>query len=166
MPLKETLEEAQNFYDLGFKVIKVKTGVNLEEDIERILRLNELYKGKLKIRVDANQGYSIQDLVKFISTTEKAKLELIEQPLRVGKDAELLALTSKQRKLLTADESLKNAQAALKFANEPQTYGIFNIKLMKCGGIVGAFEIANIAKSSGIDLLFVEFIAISYVIRI
>ena len=33
-------------------------------------------------------------------------------------------------------------------------YGIFNIKLMKCGGITGAFEIANIAKPAGIHLFW------------
>jgi L-alanine-DL-glutamate epimerase-like enolase superfamily enzyme len=33
-------------------------------------------------------------------------------------------------------------------------YGIFNIKLMKCGGITGAFEIAAIAKPACIQLFW------------
>jgi L-alanine-DL-glutamate epimerase-like enolase superfamily enzyme len=35
-----------------------------------------------------------------------------------------------------------------------QAYGIFNIKLMKCGGIYGAMEIATIAKHSGTSLFW------------
>jgi len=55
--------------------------------------------------------------------------------------------------MLAADESLKNATAALSIAQE-KLYGIFNIKLMKCGGISGALEIAAIAKPAGIDLFW------------
>ena len=154
MNLTETLEEAKNFFQLGFKVLKIKTGINLEEDIERILRLNDVYKNKIKLRIDANQGYDLQDLQKFLLATEKANLELIEQPLKVGKEKDLLVLTKKQRKFLTADESLKNAQAALKFSKKPLIFGIFNIKLMKCGGILNAFEIATIAKNAQINLFW------------
>ncbi len=154
MDISETLEEARNYCQLGFKVLKVKTGINLEADIERILRLDEIYKTKLKIRVDANQGYSISDLQKFFLATKKAKVELIEQPLKVGNENDLLVLTEKQRKILTADESLKSPQTALKFSQNPQLFGIFNIKLMKCGGILSAFDIANIAKNAKIELFW------------
>ena len=57
------------------------------------------------------------------------------------------------RSILAADESLKNAVAALSIAQQ-KLYGIFNIKMMKCGGISGAFEIAAIAKPAGIDLFW------------
>jgi L-alanine-DL-glutamate epimerase-like enolase superfamily enzyme len=33
-------------------------------------------------------------------------------------------------------------------------FGIYNIKLMKCGGIIGAREIAGIAKPAGIKLFW------------
>lgn len=154
MEVAETLEEADNYFKLGFKVLKVKTGINVEEDIERIVRLHEIYKNNLKIRVDANQGYSLKDLEYFLSKTAKINLELIEQPLKVGKETELLKLGSEERKLLTADESLKNAKTALQFSSHPQPFGIFNIKLMKCGGIMRALEIANIAHNADIKLFW------------
>ena len=154
MNVEETLEEAKNFHKLGFKVLKVKTGIDVEEDIERILRLDELYKTQLKIRVDANQGYSLVQLQQFIKATQKAAIELIEQPLPVGNETELAILTASHRKILTGDESLKNAHYALKFSSEPQPFGIYNIKLMKCGGIMGAKEIATIAQNANIDLFW------------
>lgn len=154
MNVAETLEEAKNFAQLGFKILKVKTGINVEEDIERILRLDELYKNKMLIRVDANQGYSIQDLQYFLSATKEAKIELIEQPLPVGQEKGLLILDADDRKILTADESMKNAKYALKFSEEPQPFGIYNIKLMKCGGIMGALSIANITQNAGIELFW------------
>ena len=151
----ETLAEAEGYYKLGFKVLKVKTGMNVDEDIERVVRLHETYDNKLSIRVDANQGYKLRDLEKFISSTEKAAIELIEQPLLVGKENQLAQLDNVRRQLLCADESLHDAQAALKYAaSNKQLFGIYNIKLMKCGGLAGAFEIATIANNAKIHLFW------------
>jgi L-alanine-DL-glutamate epimerase-like enolase superfamily enzyme len=107
----------------------------------------------MKIRVDANQGYSINDVLKFIEATKNANIELLEQPTAVGKEAELDSLDEGIRTRIAGDESLKNARYALQFANK-KTFGIYNIKLMKCGGIVGAKEIATVAQNADIDLFW------------
>ena len=151
--VQETLEDAAGYRDLGFKVLKIKTGLNLEEDIERVTKLRERFGNHFTIRVDANQGYDLSDLKKFIELTRDQGLELIEQPLPVGAENELMQLNSSDRKLLAADESLKDPEAALKLTTY-RPFGIYNIKLMKCGGIMGAREIANIAMHSGIDLFW------------
>ena len=151
--VQETLEDAAEYRDLGFTVLKIKTGLNLEEDIERVTKLRERFGNHFTIRVDANQGYDIGDLKKFIEATRGQGLELIEQPLPVGDENELMQLNLSDRKLLAADESLKDPQAALKLSTD-KPFGIYNIKLMKCGGVIGAREIANIALHSGIDLFW------------
>lgn len=154
MGVTETLEEAEAYLKQGFKVLKVKTGENWQEDAERILKLGERFGGQFKLRVDANQGYELEELQCFLKATQAIDIELIEQPLLVGKEKELLKLNLKTRKLLVADESLKDARYALAFSQEPQSFGIFNIKLMKCGGILNAFEIANMAQNANIELFW------------
>ena len=150
----DTLDEAEGYYKMGFKILKVKTGIGVEEDIERVVRLGERYKNKLSIRVDANQGYSLADLNTFIRGTKNAGIELIEQPLPVGQEEVLKGLDSSVRKILAGDESLKDPAAALQFAAGVQPFGIYNIKLMKCGGILGALDIATIAHYGNIDLFW------------
>jgi L-alanine-DL-glutamate epimerase-like enolase superfamily enzyme len=152
--VSETLLEAKGYQDLGFKILKVKTGLEVEEDIERVVKLKEQFGNQFKIRVDANQGYTINDLKKFIDATKHQGLELIEQPMPVGTEKELLSLPWAERNLLAADESLKDPQAALKLASTEKPFGIYNIKLMKCGGLVGALGIANIANNANIDLFW------------
>ncbi|HRI21936.1 MAG TPA: enolase C-terminal domain-like protein, partial [Panacibacter sp.] len=79
--IKETgamLEEAKGYYDAGFRIIKIKTGLNAEEDIERVSKLHEQFCGKMKIRVDANTGYTLEQLKHFIHQTKHLSLELIE----------------------------------------------------------------------------------------
>jgi len=152
--LKDTLEEANGYKALGFKVLKVKTGISVQEDIERIAKLNERFGNAFKIRVDANQGYTISELRTFISATKNYEVELIEQPTKVSAEANLLNLSTEERTLIAADESLKDSKSALKFAANNKPFGIYNIKLMKCGGIVSAKEIATIAQNASIDLFW------------
>lgn len=153
MGVEDTLKEAKEYKNLGFRVLKVKTGESVDVDIERIIKLNELY-GDMTIRVDANQGYGREELLQFTKATEKVNLELIEQPVQVGQEHELAKVDEKIRKILVADESLKNSFSAIQYAVSPQLFGIYNIKLMKCGGLFGALEIATIARAANIDLFW------------
>ncbi len=148
------LEEAKEYYKLGFKILKIKTGLDADQDIERAITLTDHFKGKMTIRVDANQGYSVAQLQHFIKNTRGYGVELIEQPTKVGAEAELGALAEEDKKILVADESLLNAGSALALSHPPAPYGVYNIKLMKSGGITGAKEIAVIAKNAGIDLFW------------
>ena len=150
----EMLEEAKANLMAGFKIIKIKTGLNVEQDIERVTKLHELFGGKMLIRVDANQGYSLDNLKYFIQQTSKLCIELIEQPMAVGKENELATLPAADRIILAADETLLDAATALQLSHPPTPYGIFNIKLMKSGGIRGAREIGLIAANAGINLFW------------
>ena len=148
-----TIEEASDYYKKGFRVLKVKTGIDAELDAERIIKLREKFGNHFIIRVDANTGYDLEKLELFLDKTNDADIELIEQPMLPNLDKGLLQLSDDVRKILAADESLKNSQSALKLSQQ-NLYGIFNIKLMKCGGIAGAHEIATIAKPADINLFW------------
>ncbi|MBK7940227.1 MAG: dipeptide epimerase [Lewinellaceae bacterium] len=149
-----TLEEAEAFYRQGFRILKIKTGMQVEEDIERVLKLHERFGRQMILRVDANQGYDPAALTIFLSATRRLNLELIEQPLPAGLEKSLLEFDPGVRKILVADESILSADSARTLATPPQPFGIFNIKLMKCGGIAGALHIAEIARQAKIDLFW------------
>jgi L-alanine-DL-glutamate epimerase-like enolase superfamily enzyme len=151
---KEMLIDAEEYFKLGFKILKIKTGLDVDADIERVRSITEKFASKMLVRVDANQGYSLEDLKKFINKTEASTLELIEQPIKTGQESVLQSMGIEDRKKLVADESLIDAKTAWKFSLPPQSFGVYNIKLMKSGGIKGAREIATIAKNADIDLFW------------
>ena len=153
-PLDQTLEEGRAFVRQGFRVIKLKTGRRVEEDIEAFCKLREAVGPDILIRVDANQGYQPADLLRFAAATRHCDLEFTEQPFPPGQIAAMQALPPAIRRACAADEDLHGPAAALRMAAEPQPYGIYNIKLMKCGGIQPAGEIASIAHLAGIDLMW------------
>ncbi len=150
----DTLAEAQEYKDQGFKVLKVKMGLDLAEDIERCVKIREKYGDYFMVRVDANQGYTPEQTIAFVEATQNLNLELVEQPLPVGTETAMKSLPANIRKYIACDESLKDAKSALELAMEPAACGIFNIKLMKSSGLIGAFEIATIAQAAGIDLFW------------
>ncbi|MFT3701646.1 MAG: dipeptide epimerase [Agriterribacter sp.] len=151
--IADTIDEASVYHAQGFKILKIKTGLNAQLDAERIIKLREKFGNHFVIRVDANTGYTLEQLLLFIDATKYAGVELIEQPLLPSIDNALLQLPISTRNMLAADESLKDASDALELAKDKR-YGIFNIKLMKCGGIAGAMDIATIANPAGIDLFW------------
>lgn len=148
------MEEASVYRSQGFKVLKIKTGLDVDQDIERVRKLTEKFKKDMWIRVDANQGYSISQLQQFMKETESLNIELIEQPLSVKTEHDLVLISKEDQSKIVADESLLDVRTALKLSQDPKYYGVFNIKLMKCGGIKGAKAIANIAENAGIHLFW------------
>ena len=149
--IEETISEINEYLGLGFNYIKIKLGNNVEEDIRRINIINEKFGDNIIIRIDANQGWSGEDTLKFFKNTKH--IELIEQPLPVGKVEKYLYFPDKIKNLIALDESLVNYQDAIKLSKE--NYGkIFNIKLMKCGGITSGQKIANQALKNDIDLMW------------
>ncbi len=150
----ETLDEANEYVGRGFRVLKVKLGKSLEEDIERLTKIRERFGESIVLRIDANQGYNTADLGIFCIQTAKLNIELIEQPLPATAIAEMKSLPEEIKKLTAADESLVNLQDAFRLAESPAACGIFNVKLMKCGGITPARQIATIANQAGIELMW------------
>lgn len=55
---------------------------------------------------------------------------------------------------IAADESLLSPADALNLINPPSAAGIFNIKLMKCGGISQGLKIADIALQEDVNLFW------------
>ncbi|MBE9510116.1 MAG: dipeptide epimerase [Bacteroidetes bacterium] len=150
----ESVTEAGEYIGRGFRILKVKTGNSVEEDIERIFKIREKAGAQIKIRVDANQGYTVAELLKFEQKTRKLNIEFIEQPLKSDNIKGMYNVPDKIRKWSVADESLQDTGDALNLAVSPKPFGIYNIKLMKCGGINSALQIAEIANLAKIDLMW------------
>ncbi len=152
--LDEMLVEADEYTGRGFKILKVKTGLDVEEDIERVCRLKAHVNADVRIRVDANQGYDADQYRKFLAGTKDTNLEFVEQPLHADQTAAMADLPGSARDFSMADESLHNPGDAYALTHLPRPFGLFNIKLMKCGGIAPGLEIARIARHAGIGLMW------------
>ncbi len=151
VPFEETLREAREFVNQGFGIIKVKGGLNLEEDIAKMLRLRENHPDII-FRFDGNQGYSVADSIAFVFATKEVNIEIFEQPTKVSVEGELGEVTSGVSIPVMADESLKTLTDAFRLAQN-KLINMVNIKLMKVGGIYKATLINSVARAAKIEAM-------------
>lgn len=152
MPVEKTVKKAEEYVGRGFHILKIKGGVNLEEDIEKILKLREKVGKKVQIRFDANQGYTPEQAIYFVEATRAANLELIEQPTP-RENLESLGKVSRHVHIpVMADESLMNLRDVFRLIRKDLT-DMVNIKLMKVGGVSEALYINSVARAAGVEAM-------------
>lgn len=135
----------------GYTYLKVKIGTNIELDIERVKAVRKAVRKGIKIRVDANQGWSPKEAVSTIRKFEDLDLdiEFVEQPVKAWDIDGLKYVTDNVETRILADEAVFGPTDAFKII-EKRAADLINIKLMKCGGINNAIKIYNLAENMGI----------------
>lgn len=151
---EEALAAAREHVGRGFRALKVKLGRDVDEDVERLRRLREAVGPGVALRTDPNAGYDAESLRRYLEGTRSLSIEFCEQPIERGRDGEIPAATAglDGTPPFAADESL-HGLADLD-ALDLQPYAIWNLKLMKCGGISPARALSHRAGERGIDLMW------------
>jgi len=150
---EEALAEADEYLGRGFRVLKVKIGRDFQADVDRLRRLRERVGPEVRLRADANQGYTVEQTRRLLAESA-LDLEFVEQPVPAARTRDLAVLPEVDRDRLCADESLLTPDDAAALVVPPRPCGIFNIKLMKCGGVSPALDIARVADGAGVTLMW------------
>lgn len=152
LPLNDTVQHAREWVARGFRSLKLKGGIDVQSDIERVVKVREVVGSSVELRFDANQGFSVEDTLQFVKRTHRAKLELIEQPTPKGKPDLLGRVTSGVSIPIMADESLMSLRDAFRIARR-ELADMVNVKLMKVGGISEALQINAVARAAGLEVM-------------
>ncbi len=152
MNLDETAARARDYVQAGFRAVKIKTGKNLEEDIERVQRVREAIGARVALRCDANQGYSATEAIEFVRRTRAAKVEILEQPTPRSQPDVLGRVVAATHIPVMADESLMSLRDAFSLARRDFA-DMVNVKLMKVGGIDEALQINAVALAGRLEVM-------------
>ena len=126
-------------------LLKVKLGGG--DDAARIAAVRRAAP-KAELIVDANEGWSEDDLERNFAACAQAGVTLIEQPLPEGRDATLARI---RRPIpVCADESVHDRASLEAIGGK---YDAINVKLDKAGGLTEALALAAEAERRGFDIM-------------
>jgi len=128
-----------------YPLLKLKVDAQRHLDIVHMVREEH---PQARLVVDANQAWSLALLKDLLPELARVGVELVEQPLPRGHDAELDGLVSPIP--LAADESCTDRSS---LAGLVGRYQFINIKLDKCGGLTEGLALADEATRLGFGLM-------------
>ena len=147
-----SVKHAKLYKRQGFKILKLKIGLDVEKDLKRIIKVREAVGRGLQIVVDANQGYTLQEARFFLDHAAALGIGFLEQPVKFSDFYSLKKLKEHSRIPIMADESMKSIGDLRRLARA-DAVSMVNIKLMKTGGITKAMQIAKEASSRKIGVM-------------
>jgi muconate cycloisomerase len=135
--------------DDGVRLIKLKTG--FRDHAFDILRLERIATdfSEFNVRLDYNQGLSVEDAPKQVRDVANFEPDFIEQPVRAHQFEMMAKLRAMIDVPLLADESVFSPEDMTRAAREQICDGV-SVKIMKSGGLSRAQTVARIAASNGL----------------
>ncbi|MDB5395899.1 MAG: dipeptide epimerase [Rhodospirillales bacterium] len=128
-------------------LLKLKLGGGDADDIERVTEVRR-NAPKSRLIVDANEGWTLEQLAALGPELARLGVALIEQPLPAGQDAALAGFPFPVP--LGADESCHGIASLPDLQGR---YRILNIKLDKTGGLTGALALKAAAQTRGFGIM-------------
>lgn len=144
LPPEEMAKKAEEISSKGIKHVKIKVGTDVVTDIERIQQVRQALPKDTKLRVDANQGWSVHEAIRVIDSTRHCGVEWYEQPTKAGDHKAMAEVRNATHVHIMADESVHNTLDLIDIHHNRSADSI-NIKLMKTGGIHPALKLSHLA---------------------
>jgi L-alanine-DL-glutamate epimerase-like enolase superfamily enzyme len=148
--VEETVQAASNRAKQGFRILKIKGGIEPAEDVRRVQAVHEALPNH-KLRLDADGGYSIQQAIE-VARALNGILEMLEQPTEFDGFPALRQVKEISPIPVLADQSLKGPDSALHLASNRMVDGL-SIKLASCGGLRNARLIDSVARAAKISTM-------------
>lgn len=148
MDLERCYVEAEQAVAEGIKTIKCKTGLDPERDVTLVRELRRRLGDSVRIRVDANEGYSsVSEAVQTTRRQEEYGLMLCEQP--VAGAVGLARVAERISSPVMADESAWTVEDIIELY-ELDAAECFSCYVTKPGGLWRARQQAELAQRLGI----------------
>jgi L-Ala-D/L-Glu epimerase len=148
-PPEEAAEIARWTLEQGFTTLKFKGGRDPEEDLATVRTLREAVGDRLRLRLDANTGYSPEVCLPLARDLEPYQLEYFEQPMPEDRIAESADFRRRTTTPLALNESVTSLNVVRRIVDLeaadvllPDTY--------QCGGIRAVKDVLDLAAAAGI----------------
>ena len=143
-------DEAAATREAGFRCVKLKVGVtaSIEEERARVAAVRSALGPDVKLRLDANGKWTVEQAIRTIRSLAEFGLEYVEQPVAPGDLTGMARVRRDAGVPIAADEDVPGVDAACRVL-ETGAADMLVIKPMVVGGLRPAMEIAAMASDAG-----------------
>ena len=143
--------ECARLVELGVREFKAKIGWDPDADADRLRAIRDAVGPDVRLRADANQGYTPKEAIRLCRLVERDDLGLglLEQPV-AAHDLEGMALVRASVETpICADEACYSPTDALRIVRA-NAADVLNVKIGKAGGLLQAAKILAIGEAAGL----------------
>jgi L-Ala-D/L-Glu epimerase len=133
----------------GFPHVKLK--VEREGALPAARTARRLLGRRIDLRVDANMAWSVEQALEAIGQLRSVGIGSFEQPIAAGDLAGLARLVAESSAGIVVDEGLTDRDSLQRFIDQRACTGV-NVRISKCGGLVGAYARCREVLDAGLLL--------------
>ncbi|MEJ0103005.1 MAG: dipeptide epimerase [Bacteroidota bacterium] len=135
----------------GYPAIKIKLGKNGEMDVLRIKAIREAVGDEIPLRIDANQGWDIEEAIATLKALAQFNIQHCEEPIARWAFMQLSRVRRESPIPVMSDESCGDEHDAERLI-QLGACDYMNIKLGKSGGLFKALKMVTLAEAANIHL--------------
>lgn len=138
--------EAREWVERGFQTLKLKIGFGADGDEAMVAAVRDAVGPAVKLRVDAEEHYTIKEALAIARRLERYGLELISQPVPRTDWSGMARLRAALDTPILADEGI-HAPADIVQCVANGAADMVNIKVLKSGGLLPSLEMAALCRA-------------------
>ena len=148
------LREARERWAAGYRAFKVKVGLGSpESDAARTAAVCRLLKGHgdCLVSADANQGFDVDDALRYVAGVGDCGLDFFEQPVRAENLDGMARVADASKIPIGADEGIHSLADIERHHSHGAAAGV-SLKAIKLGGLRALFEACRLCDQLGMKI--------------
>jgi L-alanine-DL-glutamate epimerase-like enolase superfamily enzyme len=149
----ESAERARWARDQGFEVIKTKGGLDIDQDVDRLVAMHEAVGGDLRFRLDGNQTMSFEEATTTAARLEDAGvyLQYFEQPLRIDNVGGYTRLRQRLQTAIGVNEDAYHARNLFELVREDAIDAAV-VDLIPIGGLLATKKAMGLVDDANVSV--------------
>ncbi|WP_163397310.1 mandelate racemase/muconate lactonizing enzyme family protein [Flavobacterium fluviatile] len=145
-------KEASEYVDLGYKAMKMKVGLTLEEDIENVKKLRETIGPDVKLMIDSNHAYNLREAVQLANAVEQYDISWFEEPISPEYYDQYAELRTKTTIPISGGEC-EYLRFGFQTLLQSKSVDIIQPDICATGGLTEAKRIGTLATVYGVEVV-------------
>ena len=146
----EMAAQARKLSTAGYRYLKIKLEGDVEDDVDRVRAIRREVGSDVRLTVDANQSYTIDDAIEALNQMARFEIDIAEQPVDARDHEGLKRVTDSVPMTVEADESAASVSRVFELVRE-RCVDAVSLKIPKLGGLINTLAAARICEAGGVE---------------